>query len=186
MNEIHNLLDGCYEMVDLRIGDNKRRRDFQGHEIIAAYLTQDSMVPKQAHDHNLPEHPRMNFGEGIERKPEQVGVRCSELNSVKQPKTADLGHHIVFAKAPGQRLAKVFAHGSRARAELFILQYIECRKASAHGETVFAVGGSMDKGALQGAVNRIAYGVGHEHGTARNKPAAHSFCQDNHVGFDAK
>jgi hypothetical protein len=55
VHQLHNLFGCGHESIDLRIVDYKRRRNFQHHEIIAANLTQNSMVSKHPHDHNLSE-----------------------------------------------------------------------------------------------------------------------------------
>ena len=121
----------------------------------------------------------------FEGSAQQQRARRLEFEGAQQSEPADFRHHLVFGEALPQHPAQLVALRRGARAELLVLQYVQRRQPRAHREPVLAIGGGMNEGALQRAVNRIAHLVRHEHRAARNQSAADRFGENDHIRLDA-
>jgi len=120
--------DGRDIMIHLRVRHDQRRRDLQAHEVVAADLTEDAMVPEEPHHHHLSEHSGMDQVERFERGAQQQRPRRLEFESAEQSEAADFRHHLIFGEALPQHLAQLVALRGGARAELFVLQYVQRRQ----------------------------------------------------------
>src|SRR5689334_13978580 len=99
MHRIHHISDRLDEIAQLSIGGYQRRCNLQYHEISAANLTEYPMVAEEAHHQHLPEHRRMNPGEGLKRDPQPETARRPEFNGAQQSEPANIAHHLISGKA---------------------------------------------------------------------------------------
>lgn len=66
MQLLHDIPYRLDELFKLPVCDDQGRGRFEDHEMIAAYLREDSMVAEKPHHDNLAEHAGVNLTEGFE------------------------------------------------------------------------------------------------------------------------
>src|ERR1019366_5686839 len=181
MERVDNSGDCSNIGVQLLLGNDQRRRNFEHHEIVAADLRKYPVIDKKTANHHLAEHARMDRLEGLECELETKLTRLLEDDAVHQAKPAHLAHHLVRSQGILQSRAQILAHGVGALDQVLTVEYFERGQAGAHGEAVLAVRGGVDDGAAQRTIDRIVDILGHHYRGHWDKTARERLGENNHV-----
>ncbi len=126
----------------------------------------------------------MNSPEGLERNAQ--AQLCGGWNSIPESRPAPRTSRTISNPESARRGGfAVVAKIGGALAQTFAFQDFEGGQPGAHGQSIFAEGGSVDDGALERTIDRIVNAVGHQDRAAGDEAAAEGFGEDDHVGLEA-
>src|ERR1035437_457817 len=155
---MHQLYDGIYsvhEFIELRLINCQRGRDLQHHKIIAAYLTEDRLVPEQPHHQDLSEHRGMYPRKCLEQDSEAKFLGRLELDRGHHPESPDFLDHLVLRQARDQMLAKLLPQVCSSRAQISVFEHVQSGQPGSHREAILAVSRGVNDGTLERGINRI-------------------------------
>ena len=133
MSKFDDIADGGDEFLHLIFTDDKRGRNFQHHEVIAANLSENAVIPEHAHDDNLSEHCRMNAHERFKRDTQLKLLRGAEFNPEKKTFAANFLDHFETRERCCEPVAKLAAGGKGAIAQALCFEYFKRGQPRPHG-----------------------------------------------------